>query len=270
VRLKLIFGGPLNQFGWLLLGVGMFFYWIFGTQSDLDNLLVFRGQLAFAKGTVLDCEATDFSESEIKVYAHRYGFEHNGERYENTSYTTGNQVAAGQRVNVEFPAGSPETSRIVGMRSKPFGPWAMLVVLIPLGGLMIVIVGSRKGQRGISLMRNGETSVATFVSKRKTSRKVGDMPVWEYLFTFDDVAGTEHEITGRTHEDYKFDDFEPVVYAYGNPKRAVLLKELPGFPQIDGEGAITASGYAPLVLILPTLTIVSNIGYALYRAFDAV
>ncbi|MHC4335254.1 MAG: hypothetical protein ACYSUP_15040, partial [Planctomycetota bacterium] len=52
VRIVILFGGFMNQFGWLFVGFGLIFVWIFTLRADVTSWYYFRGQLAETTATV--------------------------------------------------------------------------------------------------------------------------------------------------------------------------------------------------------------------------
>jgi hypothetical protein len=61
VRLRVLLGGFLNQFGWFFFGFGLVFVWAFTVNADLTSWYRFRGHLDTAQGKVLYSEKTKFS-----------------------------------------------------------------------------------------------------------------------------------------------------------------------------------------------------------------
>jgi hypothetical protein len=44
VRVVILFGGFMNQFGWLFVGFGLIFVWVFTLRADVTSWFYFRGQ----------------------------------------------------------------------------------------------------------------------------------------------------------------------------------------------------------------------------------
>ena len=109
VRLRLLLGGFLNQFGWLFFGFGMIFVWVFVVDQDLTGWYVFRGTLESAEGITTRCEETNATINERPVYAIHYEFNVDDDQYAGVSYSTGKRMADEKLVTVEFPAGNPLT-----------------------------------------------------------------------------------------------------------------------------------------------------------------
>lgn len=265
VRLRLLFGGFLNQFGWIFFGFGMIFVWVFGFSTDPTAWLDFRGDLEEVRGVITRCEDTNASENEREIYAHYYEFKTGGQEYDGVSYSVGKQSSPGDKVTVQFPPGRPSRSRIKGMRTSAFPIFVLFVVLFPLIGLCFLLSGFRKGRKAIRLLVNGEQASGVLKSKEPTNTKINNRPVYKLTFEFKDQTGQTHEATATTHEPERLQDDaeEPLLYDPLRPGYATMLDHLPGAPHVDEMGQIQAkSGSGSLlVLIVPTASIV---GHGLY------
>ncbi len=278
VRVRLLFGGFLNQFGWIFFGFGMVFVWGFALQADLTSWHLFRGRLETCEGTVTASKKTSFREGGSKrrrgtpVYANHYSFTDSaGAEHQGVSYKTGVRLNAGDKVTVEYLAARPEISRIKGMRRKPVGLWGLLVVLFPLVGACLVILGIRRGLRAGRLLRFGEQTTGRLKSKTPTNTKVNDQQVYKLVFDFEGCDGARYEASAKTHRPEKLEDEqdEPLLYDPMYPSRAVMLDALPGSPRIDQSGSIRAG--SPLSVascaFIPAATLIGHGIYVYLRFF---
>lgn len=272
VRTKVLLGGFFTQFGCFFLGFGMIFVWAFTLNADLTGWYQFRGRLETAKGTVLHSEATSFSvggsehRKGTPVYANHYSFLGSDRiEYEGVSYQKGRGLQKDQTVEVEYPQGKPETSRIRGMRSSPMGLWGLMPVIFPLFGICFIIVGLRKGVRANRLLTIGQQAAGRLESKVATSTRINNRLVYKLTFEFTTPDGNTHEAIGKTHMPEKLEDEaeEPLLYDPLRPSYAVMLDALPGSPRIDEYGNIRAgsAGAALLCLVLPVVTVLGHAGY---------
>lgn len=276
LRGRLLLGG-VGQLGWLLLGFGLVFVWIFALNADV-GCIRFAGTLETAPGRITRVERTRASEGGgehskgTPVYAHAYAFRGpDGAEREGVSYRTGRGPDVGAAVTVEFPAGRPDVSRIRGMRSAIFGPWAVFPVIFPLVGLLLVLGGLWHGSRIAALLARGHLAAATLRSRQRTSARVNNRPVFKLTFEFQDADGMLHELAARTTTPEVLEDEpqERILYDPLRPGRAALLDDLPGRPQLDELGQFRPAGArAALVAILPLLTIVGHGTYLYLRYFS--
>jgi len=273
VRLRLLFGGFLNQFGWFFFGFGMIFYWVFYLNADLTSWLVFQGEVQTAPGQVVRCEATNASENNVRVYVLDYEFEWDGDTRRGTSYSTGGTRKKGDSVTVEFPEGRAEKSRIEGMRRFQFGPAAGLVLIFPLVGFAFVASGMRRGRRIIRLLKQGELAAGNLVSQEKTTMEVNRQPVIKYTFEFEAPGQGTYQCIAKTYltetltKTLTDDEHEPLIYRPANPNDAMMLDYLPGKPSIDEQGNVILrrSASTLILLIVPTLSLAGHVGYGLWR-----
>ena len=277
VRLRIIFGGFLNQFGWIFFGFGLVFVWAFTVNADLTGWFRFRGQLHTVKGNVLYSEKTKFSEggsddSEgTPVYAIHYTFTApDGAEYKGLSYNTSRRLKEGQTVTIEYPRDNPKTSRIKGMRRKPVGLFGLLPLIFPVIGLLFITGGIKKGVKANRLLALGEQATGKLKSKEKTNTQVNNKNVYKLTFEFSTPEGITYEATAKTHETAKLQDQteEPLLYDPMRPSYAVMLDDLPGNPRIMENGTIHAGPAAVTikVLVIPLATIIGH-GIYIYLKF---
>jgi hypothetical protein len=261
LRLRLLFGGALNVVGWAVVCFGMVFVGVFVGNSELRSARAFSGELRVATGSVQNVEQTAFQENDVSVEAVRYGFDADGGSFVGTSYTTATAPAVGARVDVEFVADDPRTSRIKGMRTAPFSAAVVLVWVFPLIGAGLVAFGLRGGRQRLRLLREGQLAYGRLVARERTRTEVNDRPVYRLTFEFQDALGETRRTVARTHRVEDLDDeaTEPLLYD-PHTGEAVMLDALPGQPVVDAGGFATQSRAVTVaVLILPALTVIAGL-----------
>ncbi len=274
VRACVLFGGGLNLAGWIVLLVGTVFVWILGVNSDLPALWQFDGELETVQGKVTKSEKTAFTEGGsrtrrgTRVYANHYTFTtDDGRTVAGVSYARGRALKPGQQATIEFVKGEPTVSRIRGMRTRMLSPWAGVVYVLPLVGVLFVFAGMRRGWKACRLLADGQVGLGVLTSKTLTGARVNSRPVYKLTFEFKASDGRTYEVTSRTHKPEALEDDaqERLLYDPFSPSYAVLFDSLPGAPQLDSRGEFkeASPGKLAAVLGLPILTIVGHGGYAL-------
>jgi len=269
VRLQVLFGGFLNQFGWFFFGFGMIFVWLFLPQADLTSFYRFRGQLDHTQGTITASQKTHFSEGGSKhskgtpIYEHDYTFTVAGTTYHGVSYATGYTYKPGTSVTVQYPHGNPSVSRIQFMRRSAFGPSTLIILLFPLVGLVFLIPGLILGWKGDRLLAHGKVALGTFKSKEATKTEINHQTVYKLTFEFTTDTGETCQTTTRSCEPNRL-ELEPqheIVYDPLTPSYATLVDGLPGSPHIDERGVIQPARFGSTVRIsiLPAAAIIGNI-----------
>lgn len=271
VKLKVLLGGFLNQFGWFFFGFGLVFVWMFTLNADLTSWCTFRGELAVAEGTVIESKETNMRVNETRVYEHKYSFiGADGLEYAGASYKTGGGLRNGQKVTIEYKPGKPETSRIRGMRRGVIGLFGLIPAIFPAIGLCLIIAGIRKGIKANHLLRYGEQTTGKLISKDRTGAEVNDQPVYKMTFEFAASDGSSCQVIAKTHRPEALEDEEqePLLYDPSRPDYAVMMDNLPGNPRIDSNGEIRAgsSAAALLVMVIPAVTLVGH-GIFIYQKF---
>jgi hypothetical protein len=271
VRLRVLFGGFSNQFGWIFFGFGMVFVWIFTLHADLASIFLFRLETKTTIGIVESIQSTNATENDIEVYEIQYTyFDNLGEQHSDASYTTG-YPSIEARVNVEYVAAFPSISRVAGMRRELFGPGAILAIIFPMIGLGFLTFGVRYGIKANRLLSRGRITFGKLISTEHTGASINNRPVLKLTFSFTTDAGLDWEAVAKTHEpeDLRDELEEPLLYDPNDPSAAVLLDDLPGSTEFDSSGnLITASFWETVkVLLIPGLTVVGHGIYLLLSIF---
>ena len=247
------------QIGWAVFGFGMIFFWIFGARADF-SFATFHvdGQ---TRGRVIRVEETGASENKSPVRAHHYEYSVAGRTLTGVSYATGGGAAEGEEVAVEYDEGTPERSRIAGMRREMFGPFAAFVVIFPAIGAAILYFGTTGGVHRNHLLRDGIMTTGTFVSREPTNMTINKQRVWEVTFEFTDRNGLRHEAKARSTDTSRLQDDarEPLLYDPNDPSKAYVLDEAPARPKFE-HGELAGRPLAALLsLILPGIVIGAHV-----------
>lgn len=259
-----IFNGAA-QVGWLIFGIGMMFFWLFGGHAD-HSVITFRGDIEETTGRVIAVEDTNASENKQRVHANRYQYSVAGRMFTGTSYSTGTSASVGEEVTVEYRKDDPLRSRIAGMRRAIFGPFALAAGIFPAVGLVILVFGTRSGIRRTRLLRDGLLANGRFVSKEPTAMTVNKRRVYELTFEFTTRDGRPAQVKTRTNDSSRLQDeaAEPLMYDPHDPARAYLLDEVPSRPEVDGTGELIGQPVLAAVLVaVPVLVILAQAWYLL-------
>jgi hypothetical protein len=271
VRLAALFGGVLQQIGWLMLGFGMIFFYGFALQSDWSGPMFAMMDTDRATGTVVSVDYTNASENDAPVYKITYSFvAANGRKVEARAYVTGYAPDAGQRLAVTYLRSQPDVARVDGMRRTTFGPLAAIAGIFPLIGAVMVAFGLREGWKANRLLGTGRLAFAKVSTVVPTNTTINNRPVMAVTLTFRAQDGASYEVTSKTNAPERLTDQteELVLFDPDDPTYGAALDSLPGSPTIDNAGALRLSG-SPLicltVLALPGLTLLGNALYLFFR-----
>jgi hypothetical protein len=258
LRVLNFFGGAA-QIGWGVFGFGMIFFWIFAAQADF-SFVTFHVD-GRTQGRVTSVEDTAASENEQRVRAHHYEYSVAGRTLTGTSYVTGSSLSEGAEVPVEYDEGTPERSRIAGMRRAVFGPFVAFVVIFPAIGFLILFFATKSGIRRNHLLREGILTTGTFLRREPTNMTVNKERVWEVTFEFTDRNGERREVTARGTDTRRLEDEqrEPLLYDPNHPEKACLLDEAPSRPRLEHGELVGRPLAAVLVLIVPGLVIGAHV-----------
>ena len=268
VRLRVLFGGFNNQFGWLFFGFGMIFVWMFTLQSDVTSLFLFSFQTNYTQGFVESVETTNASENDTVIFEVNYTyFDNLGREQRGKSYSTGYPNVA-EQVTIEYLTGFPSISRVQGMRRKPFGAFGLIAAIFPLIGTAFIAAGIRYGLKANRLLEKGRIAFGKLVSFEATGTRINDRPVIKLIFSFTAADGDEYEAVAKTHQpgDLRDEAEEPLLYDEDDPYYALLLDDLPGSTTFNSSGHLQpASVWETMkVLFLPIATLLGHSFYFLF------
>ncbi len=269
VRAVSLFGGWLQNFGWIWLGFSLIFMWFLIPAVDVSSIWRFSGELVQTSGTVTALEQTSISEGGsdstpgTPVYAVSYKYRNgSGEVLQGKSYTLGANFSVGAEVPVEYVAENTTDSRIKGARTSPLHPWMLVFVIFPLIGLVFVFFGLRQGLRRSGLLAHGKLARGKMVSKRPTNTKINNQTVYRLEYEFAAEDGTTHRAVVRSHDTRRLEDeeAEQILYDPRNPARSCVVDALPAGITIGPDGAFAAPNAAKTALILlpPAVTIIGH------------
>lgn len=270
LKLQLLFGGALTQFGWFFFGFGMIFVWIFVPNCDWKSLNYIGAHLVYERGEVYNIERTNFSvgggkgRSGHPVYANYYRFGLDGDNiFEGVSYST-STLSIGARVNIEHPQDYPGLSRIEGMGNAPLDLLPVFFILIfPAIGLIFIVGNIRSGIQAIKLLKNGNPGYGKLESVNYANMKINDKNVYKFIFRYAGNNGMSYKLKATTErpEILEDEELEQIMIDRYNPAQAILVDILPGGIEIDNAGNIKSSNisYPVLVSFIPFLVIIGNL-----------
>lgn len=269
-RVAVLFGGSLSQIGWLLLGFGMLFFWIFVWNSELFSGIAFIGGTQVAEGQIQRVETTGASENDTQVLALTYTFRaDDGRAYRAVGYITGGDWHSGAGVRVEYLSRDPSVSRAQGLRRKLFGTGGAWAGVFPLIGLVMVLVSLKGGLRANWLLGNGCLAYGKLVGAVPTGTTINSRPLVAVTLEFHTSGGIVRRTVSKTTQPETLEDepAEMLLYDRGNPSDAVTIDSLPGLPDVlpDNRIVLRAPEAVWRTIILPTLTVVGHGGYLLYQ-----
>ncbi len=265
LRGQVLIGGFFGQFGWLWFGFTVIFLWGFGSLVSFNSLYFLVSSVETTPGTVSAVETSGASENETPVYANHYSFrvEHLETDLEGISYTTGRRFSEGNSVTIEYINSNPNISRIEGARSGTFSPWVLcFIIIFPLIGLIMIVVGLKRGLRANQLLKHGKLGLGTLIAKEPTNTQINERTVYKLTFEFKAADGQHYEAVAKSHQPYVLEDEEQeqLVYDPYNPHNAFLLDAMPGEPDIDNMGNIQVASMGRCLgaLLVPTAVLLVN------------
>ncbi len=264
-RLMILFGGTVQQMGWVFGGFGMIFFWVFVLNSEARFLLAFDGKWLDANGILTEVYATNSEVNDRPVYAYRFTYNVDGHIMEGESFGTfREQYEANLPVPVQYKSRNPQRARIEGMSSSMLPVWTIFVCIFPLIGGMMIFSGLYQNIRALRLLVHGQFTKGTLKNKLATDISINNQEVFKYEFEFD-VDGKKEIARCKTHQGWKVEDEEQeiILYLPEQPQRNIIYDAIPIMPEINPRGELEPIPmHHSISLIIPVLAIVINAIFA--------
>ncbi|MCB1147268.1 MAG: hypothetical protein KDK38_10735 [Leptospiraceae bacterium] len=236
VLLKILSGGVPGIIGWFFFSFGSIFFWVFQGPQAAVELVKFSGNMPVAEGFVIDIQETSATSNNRRIYSVEYKFRALGNDYQHLSYTV-NPPLKNDEIKIEYNASDPGYSRMLDGNYSRFGPYALLVILLPAIGLVFLTYPLPDMLRKIQLIHSGELTTGKWI-KPPISHSI--LTFYKHFFAFYDLNGQEHQIAiaRRSTFSHEIEDTVPIVYLRNNPGIAYPVFALPGNPTVTPEGSI--------------------------------
>ncbi len=263
-KATVLFGGFMQQFGWIFFTLGSLFSWLFIPLSDVRYWFESKRNWAEVPGRIIAVEPANASVNEQPVYRYGHAFELEGKSYTGSSYTYGEHYLVGDEVVIKYRIKVPEVSYVQGARRSVFPAFVLFVLIFPAAGLAFIIPSLRQNWKAIRLLESGVFTRARMTAKEDTNSSVKinntTYPVYKYTFEFS-AAGKTFTATCRTHQGWKVEDEdqEIVLYDRFNPAYNIIYDAVANMPDISSRGVLEpVSAWRAVNLVLPVLGIGLN------------
>lgn len=280
-KLVLLFGpSPSSTFGWLWLCLSAFFALVFLGSTRLGTALLDRGAVwePFSVATLVSCEPGNVKINGRNDYEWRFvGPAQDGSYFEGVSRSLSYREP-GSLVAVEKKAGTVDVLRAEGTSTAPFGDSlgsllfaaSFLSIFLILGVCLALIGPIRRGLRTIPLLRSGVPAQAVLVDLSPTGTRVNGRSETKATYRFQAADGGEREASARGFQIDRLTDepTEILLYFPEDPRKSVVLDELPASVQIVPGQGFTARSFELIVPLIGAAVLLVEIGLALKTTFQ--
>ncbi len=265
-KAAILFGGFLQQFGWIFFVMGSLFAWIFIPPSTVRFWFEAGKDWKEVPGKVVTSEPTNSSVNDQTVYRYLHSFEVNGQRFTGKSFTPGQRYQGGEEVTIRYDAKDPsKQSHILGSDRAVFPAFVLFVLIFPLVGLGFIVHSIRQNAKAIKLLEIGEFTRGAICSKEATNSTVkinnNTYPIFKYIFEFE-ANGRTQNATCKTHQAWLVEDEqrEIILYDKYNPEFNLVFDAAPNMPNISEQGTLEPAGFGKVVyLALPLVGIAMHL-----------
>lgn len=263
-KFVILFGGFMQQFGWIFFTMGSAFAWIFIPLSDVRYWFVSEKNWVETGGDIIAIESTNTSVNESPVYKIVYGFDLEGKIRAGNGYSHGQTYQVGQEVRIKYHPDAPEKSYIIGAKRAVFPAFVLFVLIFPVVGLAVLIPSLLQNLKAVRLLETGVFTRGKMAEQIATNSTITInntvYPIYKYSFEFT-AGGRTFTATCRTHQTWKVEDEEQEIILYDkfNPDFNVVYDAAPNMPDISAAGELKPATVSKAVnLILPALGIGLN------------
>jgi hypothetical protein len=184
-----------------------------------------------AFGHITRTFATNASIGEEMVFGYEYQYKiSDGKILSGTGYSTGDTKNNGDEISVLYKQNDPERSVAADLRSSLFGGEIGVFVLLFQGiGLLILILSILKAKRRANILKTGAVANGKLLNRELTNVKIDKQTVYKLTFEFAASDSKTYQVTVNSYKDDRLEDetYEKLVYNPENPRKAVLLDQLP-------------------------------------------
>jgi hypothetical protein len=270
-KATILFGGFLQQFGWIFFVMGSLFSWIFIPASTVRFWFEFGKDWKETPGKIISAEPTNSAVNDVTVYRYLHSFEVNGVRFTGKSFTTGQQYQGGEEVNIRYDANNPGDSHVAGSDRAVFPAFVLFVLLFPLVGLAFIVTSVRNNWKAVKLLEIGEFTRGKMVSKEATGSEVkinnNRYPIFKYSFEFE-AGGKTRTAICKTHQGWLVEDEEREIILYDrfNPDFNLVYDAAANVPAISEYGMLKPASFGKvLYLLLPLAGIALNVYFLMHN-----
>jgi hypothetical protein len=254
-RINVLFGGFSIQFGSVFFWFGMIFVLLFVGQSSAIHWFNFEGRWVETEGLLLEINDGDGAINDEPLYEYVFSYSANGQSFTGQSNATFSGEKETTIVRIEYKAGNPIRSRIIGMRSELFPAWVVLLVLVfPAIGFAFLFFGFKENLKALKLLRIGTFTRGKMLSYEATNKMINDETVYAYKFEFHAnnkmyIAECETHLTERVEDE----ETEKVLYDKIDPTFNLVYDAMGAAPNIDRSGRIEQSNLLALRVLFSTV-----------------
>ena len=266
----LLCSGLYSTIGWIFLGFGMIFFWIFTYNSAAMLWLSPKVDWEHAQGIIVKIANTNAYENEEDIYSLNYTYFANGQKHTGKGYMMDDDLLEGDEIAIQFNPKNVVHSKLTNGRQKMFSAWTIIILIFPLVGLGMLFYGIKANYKALKLIKTGSFSTGQMLSKEPTGGHVSinevDYPIYKYEFQFF-AKGRDRIAECKTYKTHLVEDEveEFILYDYVEPSVNVVYDAIPNAPDFDRLGQMKQVSFKKAYfLIAPILTLLIHLPWAYF------
>jgi hypothetical protein len=238
VQLNTLFSGIFMLMGWIFLGIGLLFLYVFNAPKTIQSLWYFRQNQAniHTTGVVQKIETTNTEVNNQRLYAIHYSFvTEEGKTFEGITEAVQPFPQENEQVEIEYVPQKPAISRIKGLDDGGLVSVLFFLLVFPIIGLAFLLYQFNINIKALNLLRIGILTRGKCIGKEPTRTRINEQTVYKFTFLFRAQDGNEYRAIAKSHTIWELTDEpeEAILYDPSQPQKAVLLDNIPGTPRIN-------------------------------------
>ena len=220
----------------LFLIIGLIFYFFYLKDFDFREYFKLKGSLAQTTGIITKAYYTGVSneigDNEGIEYINAFEYEYKvaNEDHKWLSYSGSAPKKVGDKVSIKYNKNAPAYSVIQNYDARPNGNSAVLLLLFPLIGFILLSLNLIKGIKFFIIINNGIITRGKIVQKKVLYTTDSNKKYYRLIFRYysDSTNKNAHKTSILTGNIKQFQDEskELVIYHKNKPNMALILDDL--------------------------------------------
>lgn len=259
---SILFSGTLLMVGCIVFWATLIFCALLLPNAGLEYLFTFDGSWINTEGIITGWDYTGSSVNDYPVYQYWFEYSVNDISYSGTSFST--HLLVLQEVdtpcNVQYKSGNISRAIIMDTDESIYGLLALLTLLLPIGGLLLISRDFKTNRKLLRLLTHGIFTRGKMMSYESTNVYINEENVYKYVFTFD-ADGKSYRATTKTHLHSNVEDeaYELIVYNPENPDDNFVYDGYDSFPTLnEAESSLELNNSSRMIFIITVIGIIIN------------
>ena len=224
-KAKLLLFNGLSFFGLIFFVIGSVLSAGFLDTRVFDSLY-FIGNTSETTGQVIYITETNIEINDEDLYKIEYNYYVGKKLYSDKNYGTWFDLEEGDKVTVEYIKNKPNISKLEDLSRSKSGLAGLFVLIFPILGLIVLIVGFKKGLKHIHLLEHGQTTTGLVKKVRATNTYINNNRVFKVYIEYQDSHGRTQTFHDSSVYGYEWREGDSVKVFYSKKNPSIAASEI--------------------------------------------